>query len=243
MNISDVVRMQTSFQQKSQENKIGKKIAEKVLDYNVIQELLGGKIKGKGKKGKNKAEQTAVSTMQTNPAYNLSLSSGPRPPTWEGLWTKREPTMSDEEIEKAVVALALEYAERAMEIGNSGKSSSMINKELFNLNREFEGKKAELEVPYVSVVSPDRKAAYAKANFTESYFVYGNERNITGGNELMRWNPYHGWSIWPTDTEIERLKKFNNIFGDTITAYETEHGIKIPYTTISKAFVPPINYL
>ena len=239
MNINDIVRVQTGLKQKSQESKIGKKIAEKVLDYDVIQQLLGGKAKGK--KGKNKSEQTTVSTMQTNPAYNLSLS-GPRTPMWDGFYTKREPAMSDEEFEKAIVALALEYAEKMVEIGNSGKSASMINRELFNFGQEFtNGKKAELEVLYVSVVSPDRKSAYAKADFTTSNKVYGNERNIFGENELMSWGP-SGWSISPTPAEEKRVGKFNSLFIDTLKAYEAEHGVKIPYTTISKAFVPPINY-
>ena len=243
MNINDVVRMQTSFQQKSQESKIGKKIAEKVLDYNVIQELLGGKIKGKGKKGKNKSEQPAVSTMQANPAYNLSLSSGPRTPMWDGFWTKREPIMSDEEFEKEIAALALEFAEKSTEIGNSGKGKAMINSMLDKLRNEYNGKQANLELHYVSVVSPDRKAAYAKTDFTKDNVVYGNEQTLYGitGNELMTWGP-SGWSIHMTQAEFERMGKFRDIYRETLTAYEKEHG-QIPYTTISRAVAPPINYL
>jgi len=191
-----------------------------------------GKIKGK--KG---------NTTQANPAYNVSLS-GPRTPMWEGFYTKREPAMSEEEFEEAIKALAVEYAEKMIEIGNSGKSSSIINKELFDFNYSFiNGKQAALQVQYISVVSPDRQAAYAKADFTSTYSVYGNEKTISGGNELMQWSNQSGWSIIPTDAEVGRIKKFNNLFIDTLTAYEAENGITIPRTTISKTVPVVRNYL
>jgi len=182
--------------------------------------------KGKGKKGK---------VENTNPAYNLSVNT-PRTPMWDGLWTKREPAMPDEEIEKAMADLATEFAEKSIEIGNSGKSASTINRELDKLRNEYSDKQADLQLMYVSVVSPDRKAAYAKADFTTSNKVYGNERNIVGGNELMSWSP-SGWGIWPTEAESERSKKLTNIYGDTLRAYEAENGVKIPYTTISKSWI------
>jgi hypothetical protein len=45
-----------------------------------------------------------------------------------------------------------------------------------------------------------------------------------------------------TQAEFERMGKFRDIYRETLTAYEKEHG-QIPYTTISKAVAPPINYL
>jgi len=163
---------------------------------------------------------------------------------WDsGFYTKRVPAMSEEEFEKAIVALAVEYAEKSIEIGNSGKSASMINRELFDFGQKFtNGKKAILEMQFVSVVSPDRKAALAKADFTNTYSVYGSEKNIFGGNEIMQWSNQSGWSIIPTDAEVGRIKKFNNLYIDTLTAYEKEHGITIPYTTISKAVPVVRNY-
>jgi hypothetical protein len=239
MRIDEIVRMQTGFKQKSQKNGIGKEITEKI-EFNVIEALMG---KAKGKKGKNqKAPVNTTQVMQSSPAYNLSLS-GPKTPMWDGFYTKREPAMSDEEFEKAIVALAIEYAEKAIEIGNSEKSASMINRELFNFGQEFtHGKYAALEVQYVSIVSPDRKAAYAKTDFTNNYSVYGDEKNIFGEDQLMRWNPYNGWSTWITPAEEKRIGKFTNIFMDTLKAYEKEHGVTIPSTTISKVVVPPRNY-
>jgi hypothetical protein len=234
MRIDEMVRMQAGFGQKSKGKSIGKEIAEKT-EFNVIEALIG-KAKGKKGKGKNKAEMPPIT--QTNPAYNLSLS-GPRTPMWDGFYTKREPAMSDEEFESAIKELAIEYAEKMIEIGNSGKSASMINRELFDFGQEFaNGKQAKLEILYVSVVSPDRKAAYEKADFTNSYSVYGNERNIFGENELMRWNSSSScWSVQPTPAEEKRVGKFTTLFIDTLKAYETEHGVKIPSTTISKSWV------
>jgi hypothetical protein len=217
----------------------------KASGYEVLNELLGKMKNKKGKKGKTQTEKLNLTTMQTNPAYNLSLSSGPRPPDWSKISTKSEPIMSDEEFEKAITDLALEYADRAMEIGNSGKSSSIINKELFNLDREFEEKRSKLMIPYISVVSPDRKAAYAQTDFQKNQgpLVYGNEPTLYGPKEnvLMGWGP-SGWGIYMTRAEEERIGKFNNIYIDTLKAYETEHG-QLPYSTISKEVAPSRNYL
>jgi len=239
MRIDEIVRMQEGFKQKSQGNNknISKEITEKI-EFNVIEALMG-KIKGKKGKRKNKAEMPSITT-QANPAYNLSLS-GPRPPMWDVFWTKREPAMSDEEFEKAIVDLALEYAKKMTEIGNSGKSASMINRELFNFGYEFtNGKKAKLELQYVSVVSPDRKAAFAKTDFTKTNDVLGNEPCVLGRSEIMSWGP-SGWSIVPTIAENERVIKFAAIYRETLAAYEKEHG-QIPYSTISRIAAPPKNW-
>ena len=206
MNINEITRVQTGLKQISQDNKAGKKIAENA-EYNVINELMG-KIKGKkGRKGQN---QAVLSSTQTNPAYNLSLSgSSPRtPPVWDdGFWTKRERTMTDEEMEEKMAELGREFAERSVEIGNSGKPAAMINRELKDLRDEFEYRKADVICMYVSVVSPDRKAAYANADFKDDNKVYGSETNYRGEKDLMRWNPSFGWAMIPTNAENERLKK------------------------------------
>ena len=233
MRINDVMRIQEGFkqyQQKSQSKNIGKEITEK-LEFNVIEALMGKK--SKGKKG---------NTTQANPAYNLSLNS-PKTPMWDKFYTKREATMTDEEIESAVKTLALEFAEKSMEIGNSGKGKAMINSMLDKLRQEYDNKMVDLDLMYVSVVSPDRKAAYAKTDFTKGNAVYGNEPTLHGlmGNELLEWSP-SGWVTICTAAEHERSKKLTNIYVDTIRAYEAENG-QIPYTTISRAVAPPKNWV
>jgi hypothetical protein len=192
-------------------------------------------------------QKNVAATKKTAADAYIPAASGsqPRTPMWETMFTKRERTISDEEIENAVKKLAVEYADRAMEIGNSGKSKSIINNELFNLNREFEDKRSKLMVPYVSVVSPDRKAAYAQTDFQKNQgpLVYGNEPTLYAPKEnvLMGWGP-SGWGIYMTKAEEERLGKFNNIYMDTLIAYEAEHG-QIPYSTISKSVAPAKNYI
>jgi hypothetical protein len=237
MRINDVMRIQEGFkqyQQKSQGKNIGKEITEK-FEFNVIEALMG-RIKKK-----NKGEMLPINT-QANPAYNLSLSS-PKTPMWDKFYTKREATMSDEEIENAVKTLALEFAEKSMEIGNSGKGKAMINSMLDKLRSEYNNKMVDLDLMYVSVVSPDRKAAYAKTDFTKGNAVYGNEPTMYGpmGNELLEWGP-SGWSTICTAAEHERSKRLTNIYVDTIRAYEAENG-QIPYTTISRAVAPPKNWV
>jgi len=232
MNINEITRVQTGLKQISQDNKVGKKIVENA-EYNIINELMG---KIKGKKGKSQVEKTTLSTPQANPAYKLSLGAGGPPgvPQWDNIWTKREAVMTDEEIENKMAELGREFAEKSVEIGNSGKPAAMINKELDKLREEYNNKQYDLERMYVSVVSPDRKAAYAKADFKDDNKVYGNERSINGTNAIMSYGP-NAWAVIPTSAEMERQKKLVNIFVDTVRAYEAENG-KIPHTTISNSW-------
>jgi len=143
--------------------------------------------------------------------------------------------MTDEEFEKEISALALEFAEKSMEIGNSGKGKAMINSMLDKLRSEYNYKRSNLELQYVSVVSPDRKAAYAKTDFTKCNVVYGND-----GRGLLEWSS-SGWVTIPTSAENERVYKFADIYRETLTNYEKEHG-QIPYTTISRSVAPPKNW-
>jgi hypothetical protein len=227
MNINDVVNIQGCFNLRNSTGKnIGKEITKK-LEFNVINELMGKFKYKKGKIGKSQAEKL-LTTTQANSAYNLSLSKPP-PPDWTYMPTKSEPAMSETEFEEAIKSLALEYAERATEIGNSGKSNSMINKELYNLNRELEWKEWKLRTSFISVVSPDRKSTYAKYDGKEP-FLYGNNGKIS-----MISGP-SGWIWYPTEEEEARISKYAQIYGETLRAYEAEHG-QIPYTTISKTWV------
>ena len=247
MNINDIVQIQGSFKQRSQGKNVGKSAGKNIgkeitdkLEFNVINELMGKFKHKKGKNGKNQMEKPSLTaTQQTNPAYNLSLSK-PITPDWTTIPSKSDPAMSEAEFEEAIRTLSLEYAERATEIGNSGKSKSMINKELYDLNREFDKKEWKLQTLYISVASPDRKAAYSNTKYDGSSYhvVSGNEQNFLGRNELMTWssNSPNGWTIYPTSAEHERMSKYAQIRLETLNAYEAEHG-EIPHTTISKSFM------
>jgi len=80
----------------------------------------------------------------------------------------------------------------------------------------------------MSVVSPNRKALYAKYD-GENPFLHGSY-----GKMLMIADPTF-WACVPTE-EKERISKYRQIRMDTLNAYEAEHG-QIPYTTISKSFM------
>jgi len=163
------------------------------IEFNLI-EILTGKSKS------NITAQT-LQSMQPNSAYNLSVSKV-RPPDWNKIYTKSKPAMSDEEFEKAISALAVEFTKKSTEIENSGKSKAVINSMLDKLKNEYDDKKANLELQYVSVVSPDRKAAYAKADL---------------GKGLLEWGP-NGWVAIHTVAEKERIYKFADIYEKALKA-------------------------
>jgi hypothetical protein len=123
-----------------QKTKVRSIVSERMrkIEFNLI-EILSGK-----------------QSMQPNSAYNLSVNKL----DWDKIYTKRKPAMSDEEFEKTISALAVEFAKKSAEIENSGKSKAVINSMLDKLKKEYDDKKANLELQYVSVVSPDRKAAW-----------------------------------------------------------------------------------
>jgi hypothetical protein len=231
MRIDEIIRVQEGFkQQKSQgKNKnISKEITEKI-EFNVIKALMG-KVNNKKGKGKNKTEMPPIAT-QSNPAYNLSLSScNPRPPmfggdgNFDGIWTKMERTMTDDEIHQAHKELAIEYADKAVAIGNSGKSRSMIANELLALDKWYSAEQNKLMYQYICPFSPDRKEAYAKS---DGYIVELNEPLAFGNTWTMLWGP-SGWSTCPTPTENQRMQEFMKTHFDTLNEYEAEHG-QIPY--------------
>jgi len=133
-----------------QKTKVRSIVSERMrkIEFNLI-EILTGKSKS------NVTAQTLQAT-QPNSAYNLSVNKL----DWNKIYTKRKPAMSDEEFEKTISALAVEFTKKSTEIENSGKSKAVINSMLGKLKNEYDDKKANLELQYVSVVSPDRKAAW-----------------------------------------------------------------------------------
>jgi hypothetical protein len=133
--------------------------------------------------------------------------------------------MSDDEINQAHKELALEYADKAVNIGNSGKSRSMIANELMKLDKWYQNEQAKLMYQYVCVFSPDRKEAYAKS---DGYMVkLDNEKLAFDQDWTMIWGP-SGWSMCGTEKEMQRMQEFMKVHFDTLNQYEAEHG-QIPY--------------
>jgi hypothetical protein len=193
-------------------------------DYDIIKELTGG-VKKKDEDKVSANVKKAIKDI-VELSGGTQNSTGARPPmfggdgNFNGIWTKIERTMSDEEIHNAHKELALEYADKAVEIGNSGKGRSAIANELLKLDKWYQDKQAQLEYQYVCVFSPDRKAAYAKS---DGYIVEIDEPLAFGNTWTMLWGP-SGWSTCPTEMELQRMQEFMKTHFDTLRQYEAEHG-------------------
>ncbi|MDR0516661.1 MAG: hypothetical protein LBH25_06400 [Fibromonadaceae bacterium] len=128
-------------------------------------------------------------------------------PDWNSIPSKNV-RMSEEEFEEAIRALAL---------GSMGKSALEVEKE-----------RAKLLMEYVSVASPDRKAAYEKFD-GRSDVVYGDSNQ-----KLLSRSPYGKWNCESlTKEEQARVAKFNGIYINAIKEYEAEHG-QSSYTASAK---------
>jgi len=135
--------------------------------------------KERDKKDKKKSIEDDL--MGGVPAFN----NMPVPkPNWNELNyvpTKKNVSMSEEEFEEAIVALALKNA----------KSGNL------DLTHEW----YKLQTDYISVVSPDRKAA-------SEMMIYAQGK----------------WSAVFTPEEQARVSKFGQIYMETLKQYEAEHG-------------------
>jgi hypothetical protein len=145
------------------------------------------------------------------PASNDMLVPKPDGNDWNRIPSKNI-AMSEEEFEDAIKALALKIAEKGKAFDDS-----QIGHEAFKLEER------DLLIKYISVVSPDRKAAcenYIRTPYDNSRYtiVYGNS------NQKLMIYGTDGWSAVLTPEELSRYSKFNGIYGDTLREYEAEHG-------------------
>ena len=125
-------------------------------------------------------------------------------PNWEIVPTKGGTTRSQESLEKAIVELA--QKEAAGGVLAATKERTALMKE------------------YMSLVSPDRKSAFAKYD-GKSGFVSGAVMNAFGGRELMIYSSVdRTWSTMPTKNELDMYSRFNEIYTNAYTAYEEVHG-------------------
>jgi len=111
--------------------------------------------------------------------------------------------MSEEEFEEAIKALALKTAEKGTAMEDIGKAKEI-----------FRAEENKLLYKYISVASPDRKAAYESTptidgNFNQKLMVYANGAWGTG---LL------------TKEELSRGSKFYEIYQNTMKEYQAEHG-------------------
>jgi len=171
-------------------------------DVSIVRQLLG-------------EEDVKPKKIQREDTY-IPMSSRPPEPNWDRVHSKRAPIMSEEEFEQAIIAMARANAEFAMKKGDTS----------WHLARD-QVAYLELHTAFVSVVSPDRRAAFA--NSGGNNVIHGTVPNHLGGNELMDWSP-SGWTTYPTVAEMERGARFNEIYNKAYQEWEAENGT-IPHGT------------
>jgi len=161
------------------------------------------------KNGKTKKSQSKPldNILEPNVPKSIQLK-----PDWNRIPSKNV-AMTDEEFEEAIRTLAFEDAERGMRMGNAGKGI-LAGKAAYD----------KLLYEYISVVSPDRKAAYESFN-GKGDVIYGNfnQELLTRGQDGV-WNSYY-----LTKEEMSRMGNFGEIYINAMKEYEAEHG-QIPYT-------------
>jgi len=176
-----------------------------------INKLLGTEnSKGKSKSiNPNLSRDEAAALMQVD---KYVPSNTPfTPPNWNNMLTKSDPIMSDDDFEKAIWEQAWKDASNGL--------ARMDNPEVAQMRRAF-----------VSVESPDRKAAYEQTMAQTGGKLPINKIIFdSDGKRLMHFTPNGFWAPRSTPEELSRLAKFNQIYNEAYSAYEKEHGkVEIP---------------
>ena len=128
------------------------------------------------------------------------------PPNWSTITSKSDPIMSEEEFEKAIWEMGYKDAESDGELRRNLDVSKLMG-------------------AYISVVSPDRKAAYANAmQQTGGKLPLNNTIYDSDGRRLMHYSPNGMWLPRSTDEEKARLIKFNQIYWQGFNTYQEENG-------------------
>lgn len=136
-------------------------------------------------------------------------------PNWDMIPTKGGTKRSEEELERAIIELAQKEAASGILAETSAR--------------------AALEKEYMSLVSPDRKAAFSKYDGV-SGVVNGTELNAFGRRELMIYSSTERmWSTMPTKSELNMYSRFHEIYRNAFQAYEAEHGKVVGTPTVGPA--------
>jgi len=136
-------------------------------------------------------------------------------PNWDNIPSKNE-AMTEEEFEEAIRALAFANTEK----GAFGP-------------KEY----AKLLTEYISVASPDRKAAYEKFNgIGDTIYGSSNEKLMTRGSN----------GVWKNDTltkdEITRASQFLAIYANAVKECDAKAAVN-PYSLGGSAYSSIYNVL
>jgi hypothetical protein len=179
------------------------RIADNQMDLATLL-LMEEQKNGKSKKKANINDDLMPGGMNT-------IKSILPKPDWNTIPTK-DTAMSEEEFEEAIKALAFKTAEKGMAMEDIGKA-----KEAFRTEEN------KLLHKYISVASPDRKAAYE--NFKGTPYDNSNYATVYGNpkQELMIY-ANGAWGTMPTKDELSKYSKFYEIYQNAMKEYETENG-------------------
>jgi len=171
-----------------------------------INKILGTeKSKGKSKSINPNLSRDEVDALLQADKY-VPSNTPFTPPNWNNMLTKSDPIMSDEEFEKAIWEQAWKDASNGL--------ARMNNPEVAQMRRAF-----------ISVESPDRKAAFEKTMAQTGGKLPINQIIFDdSGRRVMHYTPNGFWAPRNTDAERSRLAMFNQIYNEAYAAYEKEHG-------------------
>jgi hypothetical protein len=157
-----------------------------------------------GKKGKfKKNDESDDSAISSAPDLSMIKIL----PDWERI-PSAAVKMSEEEFEEAIAELARTDAKKGTEMRDAAKGM-----------QAGEDKRMKVLMEYISVVSPDRKAAYEKVGGI-GYSIYGSD-----GQELMQRGSDGKWQTAGfTEEELARVSKFYEIYRAAYAEYEAENG-------------------
>ena len=167
------------------------RVSDNSMDRTAL--LLMDDLWQKTNKYNNKSNIMDDFVAPNNPALTKAIAAKP---DWDYSIPSKDSAMSEEEFEKAIKDLALKVAEKGAALGNAGEG-----------RLSYRHEEAKLMTKYLSVVSPDRKAAYENNSY-QDMMVYANGT----------------WSTKFTPEELSRSSKFYDIFNNTIKEYEAENG-------------------
>jgi len=167
------------------------RVSDNSMDRTAL--LLMDDLWQKTNKYNNKSNIMDDFVAPNSPALTKAMAAKP---DWDYSIPSKDSAMSEEEFEKAIKDLALKVAEKGAALGNAGEG-----------RLSYRHEEAKLMTKYLSVVSPDRKAAY-ESNTYQDMMVYANGT----------------WSTKFTPEELSRSSKFYDIFNNTIKEYEAENG-------------------
>jgi len=176
------------------------RIADKQMDLATL--LLMDELSKKNGKSKGSKSDIGDDLMLGTSSVKSTLPK----PDWNMIPSKNT-AMTEEEFEEAIKALVFKTAEKGKAIEDIGTAKEAYRTE-----------ENKLLWSYVSVASPDRKAAYENYKGNDN-IIYGNFKQ-----QLMIYANGSWGTGQATKDELSRCSKFYEIYQNAMKEYEAENG-------------------